>query len=103
MAVSLNRAKIRQALDVDGDTADRLLDVASALCEQYAPKAPEAIANEAVIRCAGWLADTPAASVQSEKFGDVEVSFAVGQLSALRHSGAMALLGPWKRRRGGQI
>ena len=103
MAVTMNRAKLRQALGVDGDTAERLLDVASALCERYAPKAPEAIANEAVIRTAGYLAEHPSAARISGKVGDVEADYSVGSLSALRHSGGMALLSPWKVRRAGVI
>ena len=77
--------------------------VAVSLVERYAPAAPDGVQNEATIRCAGWLADTPAASLQAEQYGDVSVTWAPGQLSALRHSGAMALLSPWKVRRAGSI
>ena len=103
MAVTMNRAQLRLALGIDADTAERLLKVATELCERYAPGVPEVIANEAVIRCVGWLADTPAPSLQSEQYGDLGATWAPGQISALRHSGAMALLSPWKQRRAGAI
>ena len=87
----------------DEDTLDRLGAAAAALVERYAPDAPSEIKNEATIRCAGWLAQHPAASVRSESVGDIRTSFAPTHLSALRHSGAMALLSPWKVRRAGAI
>ena len=103
MAVTITETELAEALGVNQALADRLHPVAVALVERYAPDAPEAIQNEAAIRCAGWLADTPAPSLQSEQYGDVAVTWAPGQLSALRHSGAMALLSPWKVRRAGAI
>ena len=103
MAVTITETKLAEALGVNQALADRLLPVAVALVERYAPAAPEAIHNEAAIRCAGWLADTPAPSLQSEQYGDLGATWAPGQLSALRHSGAMALLSPFKPRRAGAI
>ena len=103
MAVTITEAQLAEALGVNQALADRLRPVAVALVERYAPAAPEAIQNEAAVRCSGWLADTPAASLQAEQYGDVSVTWAPGQLSALRHSGAMALLSPWKVRRAGAI
>ena len=103
MAVTLTETALASALAVNQALADRLLPVAKALVERYGPAAPDSVANEATIRCAGWLADTPGASLQSEQYGDVEVSWSTSQLSALRHSGAMALLSPWKVRRGGLV
>ena len=103
MAVTLSESELAGALGVNQALADRLHPVAVALVGRYAPAAPDAVANEAAIRCAGWLADKPSASLQSERFGDVEISWATGQLSALRHSGAMALLSAFKVRRAGAI
>ena len=103
MAVSLTETALAEALGVNPALATRLRPVAVAMVERYAPGAPAAIQDEATIRAAGWLADTPAASLQSEQYGDVSVTWATGQLSALRHSGAMALLSPWKVRRAGAI
>ena len=87
----------------DEDTLDRLGAAAATLVERYAPDAPSEIKNEAVVRAAGWLAQQPAASVRSESVGDIRTSYMPTHLSALRHSGAMALLSPWKIRRAGAI
>ena len=103
MAVTLTAPELAQAVGVDSTTATRLLPVATELVTRYAPDAPGAISNEAVIRCAGWLSEQPAASITSESEGDIRTSYSPSMLSALRHSGAMGLLSPWKVRRGGAI
>ena len=95
------RAFVETALS---DTAlKRLGAVGAALVERYAPMAPQAIRDEAVIRCLGWLASRPHDSRLSQDAVGVQTSWSPGQLSALRHSGAMALLSPWKVRRAGAI
>lgn len=76
---------------------------AAALVEDYAPGAPQPIRNEAVIRCAGWLAEQPRASIRSEQVGQIVTSYATAGLSALRHSGGQAILTTWKVRRAGAI
>ena len=103
MAVTIQAIDLAAAIGSNQALADRLLPVASDLVERYAPGAPDVVQNEAVVRCADWLLDRTAAGLQSERFGDVEVTWATGQLSALRHSGGMALLSPWKVRRAGAI
>ena len=87
----------------DEPMINRLGAASAALVERHAPGAPSAIKNEATIRCAGWLAQQPMAAVRSEGTGDIRTSFAPTHTSALRHSGAMALLSPWKVRRAGAI
>ena len=74
------------------------IKAARSLVSRYAPGAPGCVRDEAIIRTVGYLVDrwTARASVDSQ-------SQAPGQLSALRHSGSMALLSPWKVRRGGAI
>ena len=89
--------------ETNDETLDRLGSTAAALIERHAATAPQPIKNEAAIRCAGWLAQQPAASVRSESVGDIRTSFAPTHLSALRHSGAMSLLSPWAVRRAGAI
>ena len=104
--VTITAAELAEALGwsaKDAGGAPHLLAVGTALVERYAPCAPEALQNEAVIRVAGWLADMPEASVAEWSLGEMRQSYAVGQISALRHSGAMALLSPWKVRRGGVV
>ena len=103
MAVIITAAQLAEAVGVDSTTAARLLAVAAALVERYAPDAPDAVANEAVIRTAGWLAEQPSAAIRAETEADISTSYAPSMQSALRHSGGMALLSPWRVRRAGQI
>ena len=92
MAVDLTVAQLSNALRL-GDTAEeleivtRLLGVASALVSVYAPNAPDAIANEAAVRLAGYLFDQPTAPARSS------------HANALRNSGAAALLASWRVQR----
>ena len=81
----------------------RLGATAAALTERYAPGAPEAIKCEAVIRCAGWLRESPTSGAMREREGEVSTSYSPSMTGALRASGAMALLSPWKVRRAGSI
>ena len=103
MAVTITATELAEAVGVDLATATRLLAVATELVTRYAPDAPDAVAIEAAIRTTGWLAEQPSAAITSETEGDIRTSYAPTMLSALRHSGAMALLSPWKVRRGGAI
>ena len=83
------------------DVACRLGPVVSELVERYASGAPAAVKSEAVIRGAGWLfASKP--GLRKVGVSNVDFEFSGGQ-SALRHSGAMALLNPWKIRRAGAV
>lgn len=103
MSVTITAAALVEAIGTDSATAARLLPVATELVNRYAPTAPDAIGNEATIRCAGWLAEQPSAAIRSETEGDIGTTYAPTHTSALRHSGAMALLSPWKVRRAGAI
>ena len=116
MAVDLVRDEVIEEFfrgaPVDNDTEqirlfDRLISVASALVEKYAPLAPQDVQNEAAIRVIGYLKDTPKSAVLSIDGGGRGFSsgttYPSGVRSALRHSGAMAILSPWKIRRAGVI
>ena len=103
MAVTIVAADVALAAQVTAVDAARLLPVATALVERYAPDAPEAIQNEAAVRCAGWLGHTAAGSIAKVETGPKSTEYAVGQTGALRHSGAMSLLAPWKVRRAGAV
>ena len=89
--------------ELDDARVQALGETAATLIERYAPAAPDSIKRESAIRAAGWLKEQPAAAVRSESTGDISTSFAPSMQSALRHSGAMALLSPWKIRRAGVI
>ena len=98
MAVTITATQLQAAIGSDADTATRLLAVCTELVDNYAAFAPELVANEAVIRTAGWLVEQPP-GVMSQSVGDgLSIDYR-GGTSPLRNSGAMALLSPWKKRR----
>ena len=106
MAVTL--AQLRAAIEIETDAStdeslQRMLDTAAALVERYASGAPVSVSDEAIIRTVGWMANQPSFSLRGRTSVGVRSSFDTGQLSALRHSGGMALLSPWKIRRAGAI
>ena len=103
MAVSISAADLAAAIHQSEAVAARLLKVATEIVERYAPAAPEAIQNEAVVRCAGYLAQHPADGRREATVGGISSGWAPTHTSALRHSGAMSLLSPWKVRRAGAI
>ena len=71
--------------------AARLLPVVAALVDAEADGAPAAVANEAAIRTAGWLRQSAVTLGQLDQLR-------AHATSAVRASGARALLGPWVRR-----
>ena len=104
VALAAATAALGGALGEDDDaTTVRLGETAAALVERYAPGAPAAIKCEAVIRCAGWLREAPAYGARSESEGDISVTYTPSATGALRTSGAMGLLSPWKIRRAGAL
>ena len=92
-------------------TALRLGEVASALVGRYdnctgarSRMTPEAVLDEAVLRVAGWINDTPAANVQSLSVGRaVSFKFDATMRNALRSSGAMDLLSGWRQHDAGIV
>ena len=106
--MAVTAASLAAALGITGDGAEteggRLLSVAGALVDAYlrgATDCPEAIRDEAVIRTAGHVRGR-------HGFGRVEGRLEVGESvklnvqpaarSAVRQSGAAALLAPWVKR-----
>ena len=97
MAVTITVADLQAAIGGPVAVAERVLPVASAIVVRYAPDAPDAIANEAVIRVAGWLRDTPSSGILQSRVREREFAQHRATLTgALRSSGAMALLRPYK-------
>ena len=98
-------ACIKESIDggLSDNRANALGEVASALVERYADNAPQAIKNEAVLRCAGWLYEAPSSGIRAQSIGPMSIDFTPSMQSALRHSGAMSLLSPFKIRRAGAI
>lgn len=101
-ALEAARACLGEAIGATGDsTIDRLGSTAAALVERHAPAAPQAVKNEAVIRCAGWLRSAPSSGKADSTIGPMSATYSPARYAALRHSGAMSLLAPWKVRRAG--
>ena len=107
-AVTLKAATdmLREALGEANATdaqLQRLGAAVSAHVERYAPNAPQSVKDEAILRAAGWLWDTRGA----QRFSGVSVlnmqPAPVATGPWFRHSGAMALLSPFKCRRAGAI
>ena len=104
MAMTLTAAELAEALGADQALADRLLPVAAAIVEDYAPDAPAALANEAVLRFAGYLANTyHYGAVRSHGIGPLSVEYVTNRGAMFRNSGAAALLTRHKRRRAGSV
>ena len=99
----ISAGELAAVIDVDPERANHLLAASWPMVERYAALAPDGVLREAVVRCAGYLKEQPAASIRSESVGDLSTGFAPSNMSALRHSGAMALLTSWKIRRAGAI
>ena len=106
MAVTLTAADLRTHLGLKDDaagnaTASRLFNVARALVERYAPACPDDVHTEALLRTAGFiLADDPALRVlRSVKVPDALEVEPRAPGSAVRLSGAAALMSPWRERR----
>ena len=83
------KASVNGLDKADVAVADRLLAVVIALVEGEAPDAPSAVQNEAAIRAAAWL-------FQSQvSIGQMSTENRPHASSAIRASGARALLAPW--------
>ena len=83
--------------------ATRLLPVAVQAVTDYAPTAPEVLRDEAVIRFAGYLAQSDFGPVRSEAIGPLSREYQTNHAAAFRNSGAAMLLTAHKIRRGGLI
>ena len=103
VAITLTVGQVEAGTGATTEDATRLLAVATALVERYAPGAPEAVQDEAALRVAGWLHGQPKASIGEATAGPLSATYVRSHLSALRHSGAMALLSLFKTRRAGAI
>lgn len=102
MAVTLDAAALGAGASItDLEVATRLLAVTTALHDRYVGTStvPDALSNEAVIECAGYLREGHPGGVRGLKAGELEATYAPSYLSAWRHSGAAALVSPFKRRR----
>ena len=95
---------IHSALPADSQTT-RVARLAAIAAFEYAPCAPLEVLSEASIRMAGWLiGSAPHAGQKSVTYPDGtsrDTRINVGMTaSAIRHSGASALLAPYRVTRG---
>ena len=108
MAVSITAVELRVVLLLEDDHAGnaeavRLLAVATALVDKEgAEEAPDPISNESVLRVAGYIHQQPSSTAVFSGMkagGDaVDLMFRSPATSAVRLSGARALLSSWKSR-----
>lgn len=100
VALQNARTCLKEAIGSDADdaTIDRLGGTAAALVERFAASAPQAVKDESVIRVSGWLSDVPHAGLTKlDVGGGISLMFDRDRTrSALRLSGAKALLAPWR-------
>ena len=89
-----------------GGTVDRpdlvrnVFDAAAAVVNDYAPAAPDPIADRAVVMLAGYMDDAPFGPRKYDRQGGVATIWDTTRATnALRNSGAAALLTRYKRRR----
>ena len=105
MAITLTLSETAQELGLreEDKRFSRLYDVASELVNEYsrASTVPSHIQNEAMVRCLGWLLrdNGKSGGLKSQKVDDLEVEYFSNQRSALKQSGAEALLSRFKQRR----
>ena len=102
-AVTRLKAAAQGATLDSEERAGELGAVAAAMVEQYAPGAPQALRDEAVIRFAGYLAQSDFGTIAKEGIGPRDVEYVTNHASAFRNSGAAMLLTRWRVRRAGAI
>ena len=101
-AIACLKASITGGARLTDDRAAALGEAAAALVERFAPDAPQAVRNEAVIRVAGWTYARQPRDIQAMTLGNVSLNFrdrSIASPDPLRNSGARALLSPWRARR----
>ena len=100
-AIACIKASISGGANLSDDRAAALGEAASALVERFAPDAPGAIKNEAVIRAAGWIHAREPRPVQAITIDTIRIDFRERFFApnAMLNSGARALLMPWRVRR----
>ena len=107
--VALENATARLKAVIQGAAADsdertaELGAAAAAMVERYAPGAPQALKNEAVIRFAGYLAQSDFGSIAKESIGPLDTEYVTNHAALFRNSGAAACVSRWRVRRAGAI
>ena len=95
--------RIGGELPRDADLVEALLAVAMKRVAREAPCAPVAVQNQAVVRYAGYLAQSDFGGIRQESIGPREVQYVVNHQRAWINCGAKSLLAPWKPLRAARI
>ena len=106
MAVTIQADALATELNIPPTTAARLLAVATERVTRYAPQAPDAMANEGVIRFVGYLVGSAGGgygSQRSTEVGPLKVEYVGNHAMAFRNCGAESLLTQYRIRRAGAI
>ena len=95
MAVKI--ADLLEAIRADANATNtkavtRIHGAVLELVEGYAPDAPDAVKDQAVVQCVGYIWESPASSPARMNFAN-----------AMQNSGANAMLAPWRDHRAGVI
>ena len=85
-------------------TATQATAAAEATVDRYAPTAPDAIKLVAVSRLARWYQSFPADGTTNVGHGDQTLAtMKAGTVGALKGSGALELLAPWRTPRARKV
>ena len=88
MAITI--ADLLQAISLEDNAANRttvtrIQGAVTALIEKYAPDAPDAVKDQATVQAVGYIQEAPASAPARMNFAN-----------AMEHSGANAMLAPWR-------
>ena len=103
LAVTITAEALETQIGRDLETATRLLAFARERVEKTAPLAPDPVCNEAVIRYAGYMAQSDYGTIRKETTGPFTKEWVTNHANAWRNSGAAGILAPWATKRAGVI
>ena len=84
---------------IEGADREDIPQAAAYIVTEYAPTAPRPVLRVAALRVAHYLSDFAAASVTRAEGDGEQLTFVRGFQNALRTSGAVGMLAPWRKRR----
>ena len=103
-AIAKLKRRVSGLGSADDATVSELGEAAAEIIEEYAPLAPQAVKDEAMIRYAGYVKQAPPGAIQKIELKDISIEYRQAPpASSFQLSGAGALLTRWKVRRGGVI
>ena len=76
----------------DLERAARVLSVAVQMVDDYAPNAPDALKDEAVIRFGGYILGSDYGGVRTDEIGPQRTEYTTNHAAAFRNCGASMLL-----------